>query len=883
MGDVKSGATAEHQRLDEERSRVVRWKSWGPYLSERAWGTVREDYSADGNAWGYLPHDLARSRAYRWSEDGLAGVCDKNQTLCLALALWNEQDPILKERLFGLGGPEGNHGEDVKEVYYYEDATPTSSYLRYLYRYPQRSFPYAALVEGNARRGTADRELELWDLGAFEGDRFFDVTVEYAKRAPGDLLMVVTAENHGPEPAPLHLLPQLWFRNTWSWRGGEAPEIRAVGTKPLGARAVHRELGDYFLYVDGPAELLFTHNESNNERLFGVPSRTAYVKDAFHRRVVHGEHGAVSPHHAGTKAAAWRRVIVPARDSVRMVVRLAPEPLARPFDGSDEVLRLRRREADEYYADIQGPTMSEDRRRIQRQASAGLLWTMQYYQYDVETWFAGDATPPPESRRRGRNAEWRHLQVADIVSMPDKWEYPWFAAWDLAFHTLAMSAIDIDLAKAQLKLMVKEWYQHPNGQIPAYEWEFSDLNPPVHAWATYQIYKIERRQRGVGDRNFLERIFHKLLINFAWWVNKRDQEGNNVFEGGFLGLDNISIIDRSEQLPSGMSLEQSDATAWMAMYCLDLMRIALELAQENSAYEDLASKFFEHFLRIAWALNHGDKGMLGPWNEDSGFYFDIWNEHGSQRHLPVRSLVGLLPLCAVHVITAGTFRRLDNFRRRFEWYLARNPHLRESVTERDGRQVLSAVPPGRLERVLGHMFDGEKLMSPYGTRSLSKEHQAHPVSVRIGGKALGISYEPGEALTRMKGGNSNWRGPVWMPTAYLLYRSLQRLDHGFGDVLRIPGDGPRTIRDAASLLADRLIAIFERGANGQRPVFGNNVLFQRHPAFKDRLLFYEYFHGDTGEGLGASHQTGWSALVGDLCLRQARAADHEPESTWVRR
>jgi hypothetical protein len=869
--------TAEHHRLEEERRRVVRWRQWGPYLSERAWGTVREDYSGDGNAWDHLSHDHARSRAYRWSEDGIAGICDRHQLLCLALALWNERDPILKERLFGLTGPEGNHGEDVKELYYYEDATPTSSYLRYLYRYPHCAYPYAALVEASRARGIHDRECELWDLGVFDGDAFFDVTVEYAKRAPSDLWMIVTARNHGPEAAPLHLMPQLWFRNTWSWGAAEAavPEIRALEPPAVGARAHHAELGDHWFYVDGAAELLFTNNETNHERLFGVPNRTPWVKDAFHRRIVGGERGAVAPDECGTKLGAWRRVVVPAGGSVRMLARLSPEALARPFAEAEDVLAERRREADAYYQAVQGPRMSPERRAIHRQACAGLFWTLQFYHYDVDRWLDGDRVRPPAARARGRNWDWRHLQVADVISMPDAWEYPWFAAWDLAFHTLALASVDIDLAKTQLKLMVKEWYQHPSGQIPAYEWEFSDLNPPVHAWATYQIYKIERRQRGRGDRNFLERVYHKLLVNFAWWVNKRDQEGNNVFEGGFLGLDNISILDRSESLPPGMSLEQADATAWMAMYCLDLMRIALELATENSAYEDLASKFFEHFCRIAWALNHGGKGSLGPWNEREAFYFDIFNEHGRQRHLPIRSLVGLIPLCAVHVITADVYQRLDNFRRRFEWFLGRNPHLRESVTERDdGRRVLSAVPPERLPRLLAHLFDEAKFLSPYGPRSLSREHAERPVELSVGGRTLGVSYEPGESTSRMKGGNSNWRGPIWLPTAYLLYRSLQRLDHGFGDVVRVPraGGEPLALREAAADLAERLIGLFERRDDGRRACFGASQLFQRHPEFRDRLLFYEYFHGDTGEGLGASHQTGWTALVADLVLRQARAS-----------
>jgi hypothetical protein len=870
--------TAEHRRMAEDRERVVRWRHWGPYVSERAWGTVREDYSAGGDAWGYFPHDHARSRAYRWSEDGMAGVCDRSQTLCLAIALWNEKDDILKERAFGVSGPEGNHGEDVKEVYYYEDATPTSSYLRYAYKYPQARYPYVELVAASLARDTREPEAELADMGAFDGDRYFDVTVEYAKRAPSDILMVITVENRGPEAAPIHLLPHLWFRNTWSWAGRTdgLPEIREVTAEQGAARvarASERSLGELFFHVEGEGELLFTNNETNTERLWGTKARTPWVKDAFHDRVVHGDVTKVCPERRGTKMAAWRRFVVPAGGRVRLLVRLSPEAHAEPFAGSDDVLRARREEADAYYEHAQGPGLTAERRAIHRGASAGLLWGLQFYNYDVDVWLRGDAHPPPASRLRGRNWDWRHVSVADVISMPDKWEYPWFAAWDLAFHALAMASVDIDQAKAQLKLMVKEWYQHPNGQIPAYEWEFNDLNPPVHAWAAYQIYKIERKQRGAGDRVFLERVFHKLLINFAWWVNKRDVDGNNVFEGGFLGLDNISVFDRSEPMPPGMKLEQADATAWMAMYCLDLMRIALELALHNSAYEDLASKFFEHFLRVAYALHHAESGVP-LWDDDRGFYFDIIEDHGRARHVSVRSMVGLIPLFAVHVITPEVYRRLDNFRRRTEWFINRYPHFAEAMIGRlDGRLVLCAVTPSRIERVLGHLFDETKLLSPFGPRSLSKEHQDAPAVVLQGDRRLEVGYEPGESSSRMKGGNSNWRGPIWFPTGYLLYRSLLRLEHGLGDAIRIPavnGRPERTLREGADDLASRMVSIFERGADGRRPVFGDSRLFQDNPSFRDRLLFYEYFHAETGAGLGASHQTGWTGLVAELVLRLSR-------------
>ncbi len=636
---------------------------------------------------------------------------------------------------------------------------------------------------------------------------------------------------------------------------------------------MERSLGANFFYVEGCAELLFTDNETNAERLFGAPSRSAHVKDAFHDHVVRGDTSRVSPEGRGTKMAAWQRFVVPAGGRVRLLVRLSPEAQPDPFAGSDELLTLRREEADAYYAAVQGAGLSDDRRAIHRQASAGLLWGLQFYHYDVDVWLRGDQSPPPAARLRGRNWDWRHVSVADVISMPDKWEYPWFAAWDLAFHAVAMASVDIDQAKAQLKLVVKEWYQHPNGQIPAYEWEFGDLNPPVHAWAAYQIYKIERRQKGKGDRVFLERVFHKLLINFAWWVNKRDAEGNNVFEGGFLGLDNISVFDRSEPLPPGVKLEQADATAWMAMYCLDLMRIALELAVENSAYEDLASKFLEHFLRIAYALHHADDGTP-LWDDDRGFYYDILKVNGRSHHLRVRSMVGLIPLFAVHVITADVYRRLDNFRRRTEWFLDRYPHLAEGMVGRlDGRHVLCAVTPSRIERVLAHLFDETKLLSPFGPRSLSREHAREPVVLWQGDRRLEVGYEPGESRTRMKGGNSNWRGPVWFPTGYLLYRSLLRLEHGFGDALHVPavsGHPARSLGEGAAAIADRMVSIFERGADGRRPVFGGRALFQEDPRFRDKLLFYEYFHAETGAGLGASHQTGWTGLVAEMVLRLSR-------------
>jgi hypothetical protein len=869
--------TAEHRRMNEDRERTAPWKHWGPFLAERAWGTVREDYSATGDAWTYFPHDHARSRAYRWSEDGLGGLCDREQLLCLALGLWNGKDPILKERAFGLTGPEGNHGEDVKELYFYEDATPTFSYLRYLYKYPQARFPYEELLRRSRERGPTQPEFELQELGIFDHGRYFDVVVEYAKRSPDDILMVITAHNRGPEAAPLDLVPQLWFRNTWSFEEpvGERPTISRSegGPEHVTMRAEHATLGARFLYIDSKPELIFTENETNLERCFGLPSPAPHVKDAFHDAIVGGDRRGLNPAERGSKAAAWQSFVVPAGGHVRMQLRLCAEEHPSPFEGSEALVATRRAEADAFYSVVQGPNLTDERRAIHRQASAGLLWSLQFYHYDVDRWLRGDVVQPPEERRSGRNIHWRHVDVADVISMPDAWEYPWFAAWDLAFHAVAMSAIDIDLAKSQLKLMVKEWYQHPNGQLPAYEWEFNDLNPPVHAWAAYQIYKIERKQRGEGDRVFLERIFHKLLINFAWWVNKQDYEGNNLFEGGFLGLDNISLVDRSEPLPSGMVLEQADATAWMAMYCLDLMRIALELALDNSAYEDLASKFFEHFLYISWALHHDES--LAPWSERSGFYFDILRRGDTSEHVHVRSMVGLIPLFAVHVITKETYDKLANFRRRTEWFLERHPWFNAAMTEVDGHRVLTAIPRDKIERVVNQLFDEAKFLSPFGPRSLSKEHAANPVILHIEGRSrpLEVGYEPGESRSRMKGGNSNWRGPVWFPTGYLLYRSLLRLDHGFGDALRITDHASgtsRSLREGAAELARRMIALFERDEQGRRPAHGASELFRSDPFFRDKILFYEYFHGDTGEGLGASHQTGWTGLVAEMILRLAR-------------
>ncbi|MEW5850293.1 MAG: glucosidase [Myxococcota bacterium] len=859
----------EQERLNENRAGRSRWRRWGPYVSERAWGTVREDYSPRGDAWSFLTHIDARSKAYRWGEDGIAGICDRDQTLCLALALWNEKDVILKERLFGLTGPEGSHGEDVKELYYYLEATPTSSYLKYLYKYPQAEYPYVELVNENARRRDEAGEYELIDAGVFDGDRYFDVYVEYAKAGPDDIHCRISVHNRGPTEAPIHVLPTLWFRNTWAWSDGphDLPSITAGSNHLL---ASHRTLGNWSLYYDGKPELLFTNNESNKERLYDVPNTTPYVKDAFHDRVVHGRKATVNPENTGTKAALWYQARVPAGGTVTFHLRLTNHQHAEPLKDTVDVLADRARECVDFYEHIQGPKLSDDARLIHRQACAGLLWTMQFYYYDVDIWLRGDRNDaPPERKLRGRNRHWQHVNVADVISMPDKWEYPWFAAWDLAFHCVALANVDVELAKAQLKLMVKEWYQHPNGQIPAYEWEFSDLNPPVHAWATFQVYKTEARKTGKRDRVFLERIFHKLLVNFAWWVNRKDSEGNNVFEGGFLGLDNISLFDRSEQLPGGWKLQQADATAWMAMYCLDLMRIALELAFENSAYEDMASKFFEHYLYIARAINEGDRETPALWDDEEGWYYDVITMPG-RGHKPLRvaSQVGLIPLFAVHVLEPYVFDKLPNFARRFHWFLGRHPELAGSLTRAEnGRVTLSLLDRTKLERVLHRLLSEEKMLSAYGPRSLSKEHQRQPY--RFNGMEVG--YEPGEAVSRIKGGNSNWRGPIWFPTSYLLIRALLRLHRCYGDSFQAPcptEGGPRmNCQQIARELSRRMVRIFERDEQGRRPVWGKRDRYQRDPHFRDHIHFYEYFHGDTGEGLGASHQTGWTALVSDLLMR----------------
>jgi hypothetical protein len=861
--------SAEEIRLEESRQRRVHWKRWGPYLSERAWGTVREDYSPNGTAWEYFPHDHARSKAYRWGEDGIAGICDRRQTICFALALWNGRDPILKERLFGLTNNQGNHGEDVKEYYFYLDSTPTHSYMKCLYKYPQAVFPYGRLVAEGRRPKTAS-EFELLDTGVFDGDRYFDVFVEYAKNTPEDICIRITAVNRGPETASLELLPTLWFRNTWSW------DPRAV--KPLllaDSNQVIRCQQDYIgvrkLFCEGSSELLFTENETNFLRLYNTPNAGPYVKDGINDYIVHGMKGAVNPRQTGTKAAA--RYSLQMQPGESKVIRLRFVDGDRTFDDFDQVFAARIAEADEFYAPLAQPGSSDDARNVQRQGFAGMLWSKQFYCYDVNTWLQGDPAqpPPPSERLQGRNSEWKHLYNADIISMPDKWEYPWYAAWDLAFHCLTLSLIDSDFAKEQLILMLREWYMHPNGQIPAYEWAFGDVNPPVHAWAAIRVYKIEKKRTGVGDRLFLERIFHKLLLNFTWWVNRKDAEGNNLFEGGFLGLDNIGVFDRSKPLPTGGFLEQSDGTSWMAMYTLTMLAIALELASEDPAYEDVASKFFEHFVHITEAMNNMGGGRHGLWDEEDGFYYDVLHlPDGCYGPMRIRSGVGFITLFAVATMEPKHIESLPGFQRRMEWFLRNNETVRNHIDEQrlpDGsvRRLFSVVNLERLPRVMRYLLDEQEFLSPNGIRALSRYHLQHPYRLPVNGAEHRVDYEPAESRTGLFGGNSNWRGPVWFPLNYLLIESLQKFHYFTGDnyQLEFPtGSGRKmSLWDIAAEISRRLTRIFLRDENGRRPLYGGTEKFQTDPHWKDLILFYEYFHGDNGAGLGASHQTGWTGLV----------------------
>ncbi|MBZ5661032.1 MAG: glucosidase [Acidobacteriia bacterium] len=876
--------TPEEQRLDESRQHTKHWKRWGPYLSERQWGTVREDYSPNGTAWEYFPHDMARSRAYRWGEDGIGGISDRHQRLCFALALWNGRDPILKERLFGLTGNQGNHGEDVKECYYYLDSTPTHSYMKFLYKYPQAAFPYEQLVEENGKRGKRDPEFELMDTGIFNDNRYFDVFIEYAKAAPEEILIKITAWNRGPEEAALDLLPTLWFRNIWSF--GEKhghPKLWRVPDSAGAAVVAAQEsrYGERWWLAEGAPEMLFTENETNFQRVFGYATATKFVKDSFHDYLIHGAKDAVNPSQFGTKCAAhYHAQIAPGGSATFRLLLTNVEPkagAANPFETDfEKTLDLRRGEANQFYARRFPQERSEDAHNVMRQALAGMLWSKQCYHYDVRTWLEGDPgqPPPPAERKKGRNHDWAHLYNADVLSMPDKWEYPWFAAWDLAFHTIALSLVDPDFAKDQLILLLREWYMHPNGQLPAYEWAFGDVNPPVHAWAAWRVYKIEKRIRGRADREFLQRVFHKLLLNFTWWVNRKDPDGMNVFQGGFLGLDNIGVFDRSQPLPTGGHLEQSDGTSWMGMYCLNMLAIALELAREDPAYEDVASKFFEHFVYIASAINsHGIDGAA-LWDEDDGFFYDaIHMPNGAQQSLKVRSLVGLIPLFAVETLEPELIARLPGFQRRMQWFLDNMPGFVSRVdcsqTSPNGcRRLLSLVDRTQLVRILGRMVDRDEFYSPHGIRALSKYHAEHPYVLQVDGMERRVDYEPGESQSSLFGGNSNWRGPIWFPTNFLMIESLQKFHHYYGDDFKVEcpaGSGKQmSLWDVSAELSRSLTHIFLRDENGRRPLHGSVEKYQNDPYWRDLILFYEYFHGDTGAGLGASHQTGWTGLVSKL-------------------
>ena len=869
--------TREEIRLEESRQRKVHWKRWGPYLSERAWGTVREDYSSQGTAWDYFSHDQARSKAYRWGEDGLGGICDRHQYLCFALALWNGRDPILKERAFGLAGGEGNHGEDVKEYYFYLDATPTHSYLRYLYKYPQAEFPYQQLVEENRRRGQSGPllapEFELIDTSVFDQDRYFDVFVEYAKASFEDICIRIRAWNRGPQKADLELLPTIWFRNTWSWNGENArPRLEKTGEGIITCR--HPILGRRILHCENPSELLFTGNETNYRRLYGARNGARYVKDGINDYIVGGERGAVNPANEGTKAAARYRLSIEPGES--QVVRLRLADGERSYEDFERIFANRIREADQFYARLAHSSSSEDSRRVQRQAFAGLLWSKQFYHYDVKTWLRGDPAmpPPPADRRKGRNNQWTHLYNSDVLSMPDKWEYPWYAAWDLAFHCIPLALADPDFAKEQLLLMLREWYMHPNGQIPAYEWAFGDVNPPVHAWACWRVYKIDRKRAGRPDIEFLERAFHKLLLNFTWWVNRKDAEGSNLFEGGFLGLDNIGVFDRSAPLPTGGRIEQSDGTSWMAMYTLNMLAIAMELARHNPAYEDVASKFFEHFVHITHAINHLGAEGGGLWDEQDGFYYDVLRLPDNRRHtFKIRSMVGLIPLFAVETLDPELIRRLPGFQRRMEWFLNNHDDIGNHIDEQrlpdgDVRRLLAVVNLKRLPRVLRYMLDEEEFLSPYGIRALSRYHKDNPYRLTVDGHEYRVDYEPGEASTALFGGNSNWRGPIWFPVNYLLIESLQKFHYFAGDEFTVEfptGSGNRiTLWEVAAEISRRLSHIFLRDHQGRRAVFGENGRFHHDPHWRDWIAFHEYFHGDSGAGLGAAHQTGWTGLVAKL-------------------
>lgn len=883
--------TPEQQRLAEDKTQSKAWKRWGPYLSERQWGTVREDYSEYGDAWDYFSHDQARSRAYRWGEDGLLGISDQQQQLCFALALWNRNDPILKERLFGLTGNQGNHGEDVKEYYFYLDSTPTHSYMKGLYKYPQAAFPYDQLVQENQQRSRDEPEFELLDTGVFAENRYFDVEVEYAKASPEDILIRINVSNRGPDPCSVDLLPTLWFRNTWSWGGTtKKPHLQAIS--PHIVQADHPHLGQRRWYCSDTPELLFTENETNTQRLYGI-GENLYTKDGINNYVVEGKTTAIHPHQQGTKVAARYRLHISPGATQTVKLRLTDSSGVDWEQDFEQIFCDRIQEANDFYATLTPACPSQDLGNIQRQAFAGLLWTKQFYHYSVHDWLAGDPDNPlpPPARTKGRNHQWQHFEAADIISMPDKWEYPWFAAWDLAFHAIPLAVIDPAFAKHQLDLMTREWYMHPNGQLPAYEWAFGDVNPPVHAWATWRVYKIEQKRTGKGDRVFLERVFQKLLLNFTWWVNRKDNEGNNVFEGGFLGLDNIGVFDRSAPLPTGGHIEQADGTSWMGMFCLNMLGMALELAQENPVYEDMATKFFEHFIYIAEAMNHIGNDATQLWDEEDGFFYDVLNfPNGERQRMKVRSMVGLIPLCAVMTLEADQLEKVPAFKERLEWFIHHRTHLKKNIAcmETQGRAArrllaLCYVTPGRIEecdrfrRILSRLLDEDEFLGEYGIRALSRFHADNPYVFGVNGQQHRVDYEPAESSSGLFGGNSNWRGPIWFPVNYLIIESLQKFHHYLGDEFQVEcptGSGQMmNLWEVASELSRRMMQIFSQDPTGRRPVYGATEKFQTDPHWRDLILFYEYFHGDNGAGIGASHQTGWTGLIAKLIQQSGSTLD----------
>ncbi|MDF2157183.1 glucosidase [Algoriphagus sp. CAU 1675] len=867
---------AEHIRLKENKERKKHWKKWGPYLTERQWGTVREDYSPDGAAWENVTHDEAKSKAYRWGEEGIAGISDHKQKLCIAWAFWNGQDPIIKERLFGLTGNEGNHGEDVKEVYYYLDSTPTHSYMKMLYKYPQSKFPYEELVKENKRRGRSEPEYELVDTGIFDEDRYFDIFIEYAKHDVEDIIAIATIHNRGPKEAKIWVMPTLWFRKTW-FTGHEPfmPKISLVKSNKV--KAFNPKSGNYMFTFDGEPDIRFCNNETNREKLYQIPNDKNYPKDSINDFVVNGDDSGLNPSFFGTKAAAIYQITIPAGESRQVKMRMQHQAEEEPLRNCDKCFNNRKKEADEFYEDLQRSIKDSEMKQIQRQAYAGMMWSKQFYYYDVERWLEGDPGryQPPIERKKGRNRHWKHLQNYDIISMPDKWEYPWYAAWDLAFHCIPIARIDPEFAKEQLLLLLNEWYMHPNGQIPAYEWNFSDVNPPVHAYAVQRVYQIDKKANGgKGDQEFLERALHKLMLNFTWWVNQKDSEGNNIFEGGFLGLDNISLFDRSHAQYYQGKLEQADATSWMAMFSLNMLRISLDLCEFNKVYQFTATKFLEHFLFIAGAMNNISSEHISLWDDEDNFFYDVFHVKGKEsKKMKVRSIVGLIPLFAVEPIREDLFNELPDFKERLDFFLREKPKLAALVSSwiqpgYDKRRLFSLLRGHRMKSVLQKMLDSDEFLSEYGIRSLSKFHEKNPYTMQIAGDVLSIKYTPGEADTQMFGGNSNWRGPIWFPINFLIIESLKKFDYYYGGDFSIEyptGSGNFLTMDIiAKALSYRCIKIFLKNEKGERPVYGKDKKFQEDPHFKDYILFYEYFHGDSGKGLGASHQTGWTGLVAEM-------------------